>query len=219
MPFVPVPETVQVNVKGISHGSKAWENVYYVFIDGLNTATLSQGTADGIATQWDTAYTSSGLLGAMSTQWSITETVVTGLGASTDPSLSSVLANNAGTDAAQPLPGQSSLVVTTHTALRGRSFRGRTYLNGWTESQSDGNPSATALSLSGAFYGDLIAAIVSEVAGDLCVVSRYSGTHLVSLPNGTVVKRPTPRTTGLATPITAVTINQRWSTQRRREFN
>lgn len=218
MAFIPVPDAWQINIDGVNGAGHPWTNVYHIVHD--DPLTLTQAYADIVAGLFEDAYTSSGLPGLLAAGWAITSATVTDLASDTAPQFVSLEANVTGSDGGQAIPGQSSLVLSWYTALRGRSFRGRSYLNGWTEGQSDGTPSSTAISTSGAYAGDLVANMATQFGAGfgLCVVSRFSGTHLESRPGGQLIKVPTPRTTGLATPITGVNIGDTWFTQRRRRF-
>lgn len=218
MPFVPVEDTVQVNIKGDVGAGREWENVYFIFFG--NPTPLTQPVTDAIASAFDDAYTASGMLGLLAGAWNINELVATDIATETGPQFSSAGANNVGTDGGHLLAGQTALVVTHLTALRGRSFRGRTYLNGWTESQSDGTPSATAIAAGISLFTNIRAEIIAQVSvdADLAVVSRYSGFHLEGGPDGQLLKKPTPRVAGIATPITGHLVRDVWHTQRRRTF-
>lgn len=100
-----------------------------------------------------------------------------------------VTSTQVGTASGQNMPNNVALVVTHRTALRGRSFRGRTYLVGLTEDQIAGNEvtsgAFTAISAAwAAFY-----AAVSDSITKLVVISRYS--------------LGVPRSPGIATVVTS----------------
>jgi hypothetical protein len=218
MAFIPVPSTIQINLKGNSGGSSTWEMVHYV--DGIASGSMSQTLADGIAAVFATARSSSGLTGLLWTGWSLTSAVFTELSTQTGLQFTSAVANGVGTSSADPLPAQNAALINWHTALRGRSYRGRTFVPGFTETDSGGGLTSTLVTALTSYAGDLISGINSYLAGsgDLVVVSRFSGTHLESGPGGQLLRRPTPRVTGLSTPITIATVDNAWKTQRRRAF-
>ncbi len=103
----------------------------------------------------------------------------------------------------QPLPSNVAAVLSLRTGRAGRSFRGRLYLGGFTELQSDGNflPPATL---------DQLKQRLRQLIDDLntgtrqvVVVSRYSENQ--------------PRTTGLTTPVVSVVVSTlRLASQRKR---
>lgn len=102
----------------------------------------------------------------------------------------------AGVQAGDALPANVSLVVTHRTALRGRSYRGRTYLAAFGEGVNDatGVPSAaTATGINVQFTGHL-AALVGT--GLTMVVASYLHST--------------------AENVIACTVNSVWDTQRRR---
>jgi hypothetical protein len=109
-----------------------------------------------------------------------------------------------GGNTSENLPNNVALVATHRTGLVGRSFRGRTYVGGFTESQSLGNvvnPSSfTAIqSAWNGFVTDMMATI-----GTWVVISRFH--------NGA------PRTTGVSQTIISSDFRDSvWDTQRRRQ--
>jgi hypothetical protein len=103
----------------------------------------------------------------------------------------------AGAAAADALPENVALAVTLYTALRGRRNRGRMYLGGFTEGNSSGaSPNAGMLTdLTNQFNAAYITGLVGS--GVSLVVASY-------IPPGA------------ANNVTAVNIDSRWDTQRRR---
>lgn len=112
---------------------------------------------------------------------------------------------NTGAIAADPLPNSVAIVISVQTAQRGRSYRGRIYICGLVETQVSGNyidaSLATALDT---YYTQLVAYTPggSSVAYELGVLSYYSGGAVRAVP--------------IFTPATAVNIETRVDTQRRR---
>jgi hypothetical protein len=108
------------------------------------------------------------------------------------------------------LPNSVSLAVSFRTATRGRSFRGRNYVVGLTETQVTNNTVTSGVASSWqAAYAELLT--FADTPGNTWVVaSRFSG---VDAGTG----QPIPRVTGLATQITSVTVvDQIIDGQRRR---
>ncbi len=111
------------------------------------------------------------------------------------------------------MPGNVALAVKSVTGLTGRSFRGRTYIAGFTDAQVNGNEvyEGTRTSIVNVFN-----AWKTSITGDgyaPVVVSKYSG-YTVDLVK--VRKIPTPRAAGIATPIAIYTANSQLDSQRRR---
>lgn len=101
-----------------------------------------------------------------------------------------------GGDTSDPLPSSVALVVTTRTALRGRSHRGRYYQGPWGEAQNGagGRPLSTTVTQLANQWAGLLTALTGT--GVSLVVASYL---LSSAQN-----------------VTTCTIDQRWDTQRRR---
>lgn len=108
----------------------------------------------------------------------------------------------AGTNAGTVLPNNATCAISWRTALRGRSYRGRTYHIGLTQTQVTANTvgAGTLTALSTA-YAALMTA-VNTSGYQLVVASRFQD-HL-------------PLLFGVATPITAITIDGSVDSQRRR---
>lgn len=107
-----------------------------------------------------------------------------------------------GTNAGDAFPNNVTCAVKWSTGLRGRSYRGRTYHLGLCRTQADGNilQSGFITTMAG-IYAALKTAI--ESSGDtMVVVSRFHN--------------KAPRTTGIATEIIGVSIDQVLDSQRRR---
>lgn len=107
-----------------------------------------------------------------------------------------------GTGTGTPLPGNVTIAVKWTTGNRGRSARGRTYHIGLCEEQVTGNL------LDESFYTGLLTAYQSLLTA---VNTGVYSLRVVSLWSNKVA-----RTTGLAIPITAASIESTIDTQRRR---
>jgi hypothetical protein len=179
--------------------------------------TLDQSLADTVAGVFHDAWEDSGLLTILHTQWSIDEYVVTDLSTATAPQFTSVPGQQVGANGAQPLPGQVQAMIDWRTGERGRSFRGRTFFAGFTEGDSDGTPSSTAI----AGLNTWASGLIGDLSADsipLVILSKFSGTHLVSLPDGQVVKRPLARANGIGTAVVSGVAEDVWKTVRRRAY-
>jgi len=131
-----------------------------------------------------------------------------------------------GTATGDLLPKGAALVVTQRTAKSGKSFRGRVYLPGFTETNNDATGSTIAAASTAAI--NFISAIYSALgprgfSGG--VISRpaeaYVITKTTTHSNGTTTTETLSRVTaksGQVTPVTAwETRNARWEYQRRRD--
>jgi hypothetical protein len=109
-----------------------------------------------------------------------------------------------GVAAGPPMPGNVTAVISLKTGRRGRSFRGRIYHIGLTETQVEGNTLATgvAAQLQIAYQTLVFTTPTTGPAMRLAVLSYYT--------NSTV------RPEGIATPVTGTTVNNEIDSQRRR---
>lgn len=177
------------------------ENVF-----GIHNAddTLTQGIADDFADAFASALGE--ITDFISDQFEWTGITITDLrtegGPQFDSNSSFPVDGGAGT---QPLPLQTAGMISWGTARRGRAFRGRTYICGWSEAYGNGahmeSAAHTALQ---AFADALLAPGLS-----LGVISRY-----VTDPGPPKVL--VPRDPGIITDITSAVAHDLWKTQRRR---
>lgn len=107
-----------------------------------------------------------------------------------------------GKDADDGMSANVSLVQSYQTALTGRSFQGRSYFCGLTESQVTGNEVTPTLAAAlVTVQGQLMSLLVAENA--LLLVASFQSGGL-------------PRAEGIGTPVESVSVNTRVDTQRRR---
>lgn len=118
--------------------------------------------------------------------------------------------------AGQAAPGNVALAIKLVTGLTGRNRRGRLFLAGIAEDDTEGNViDPVRLTPIIQAFNDLRTEI-ADATYNWVVASFYNGTELVELPDGQIVKRPTPRATALMTPITSCTADGRFDSMRRR---
>lgn len=214
MPFIPVAYTWKIAVTGFMAG-KPWVNVYHLF----TSLGLTQAYADMVENEIEGAYSVSGLLAYESTLWSATNVQVTDLTSSSSPQFNSVIDDVVGTDNGEVLPTQVNGMLDWRTAARGRSFRGRTFLNGFTEAGSAGaSPTAGCLAAMQAFGNAMINNFTASFAAGsgLEIVSLYSGKMANPNAGGNRRTVPMPRAAGVTSLITTVSAEEVWKTQRRR---
>lgn len=195
MAFQPIADAGQAVVRGTLADGRRFMNVFGISIPGA----WNQGVADAYAESLSDAY--EGLAGGMNANTVYNDVVLTDLRTEGAPSFESTSGAWPifGTDSAQELPFQTAAVVTWRTALRGKSFTGRTYLGGFTEAFSDGRDiSATLLTAINAWA----TSILTDLPGDFGVISRRHNDE--------------ERLIGVFTPFTGFTVRPFWRTQRRR---
>lgn len=167
--------------------------------DGLNNLANAFNTAM-------VKNSSGGLLHPVADDYVVSSVVAEDVKPGTAASVEITITPVAGFLAADPLPPQCSAVLSWRTALKGRAYRGRTYLPPSTEdAQSNGNWTSGALTDFNATITHLLEVFgPSGTNGDwrLAVISRVL--------NG--VTRVTP----VATQVTSGSVDSRVRTQRRR---
>lgn len=173
MPPVVVDGTLSIRVVWTAAGSPLGQNVLNARI-GSGPA-VNQAMATTIAGHLESAHTSSGLDALQSTDVSMDLVEIRDLREPNQPLISAAI-GSPGLSAANLVPRGNSLVVTSRTALAGRSFRGRTYVPGFSDEATDASGRATqaAQDAATAFIVDFGAAMDGE-GWPLGVASLVSG--------------------------------------------
>lgn len=205
MPVNPiVADTWEVRVHFSRSDGEEMVNTFYVDDNGDDLDAAQAADVSGVVTG---AWTDN-LIPVMSDSVTMDKIVVTDLDVANgaqfifSPALAGALSDNA-------LPNQTAGVVTWRTNTRGRSFRGRTYLGGFTEAGSVGSsPSGGVLTAMTDWAADMMGGMTA-LPHEMQVVSRYE-------LNPTPPPSSIPRVTNLATDITSATVDLAWKTQRRR---
>lgn len=134
---LPAAAVYQVAVTGV-HAGEPWANVlHFSQGDDLSLADVDQLTDLGEKVR--AAYNTQ-LQPDLSEEWHLQQVAVTDING--PAGLQSIVSfSDDGAQVTDPLPSQMALTVSWRTALRGKSFRGRTFLNGWIADalDSDGN--------------------------------------------------------------------------------
>lgn len=211
MPFIPAANTAQVTFKQTMHGNVV-QNVFYVLNEtGWSPAELT--ALCDIVIAWANAEYSTPLSTDLQFQSVAARdmTVVDGAGVEVNfPALS-------GGEAASPaLPGNVALAVKFKTGFTGRNRNGRWFVAGLPEGSVNANTVTNVVrddlvASFGQLRDDLLGAGYAHV-----VASFFNGTHLVELPDGQIVKRPTGRASALLTSIETYIANVDTDSQRRR---
>lgn len=216
MAFIPVPHCWEVKLSWSLGGSSFPVNIFH--IDGTVPGTLTQGQANGIAEIFEGALESSNIQAFQHTGMNLLDVQVTDLSTSTAPQFHGTFDAYAGLDTTDPLPAQTAGMIEWTTALRGRSYRGKTFFAGFCEDGSGGGPTTALVNALDAF-GLNIRTGLSGNNIPLVIASKFSGSHLVGPDaRGRVRLVPTPRVTGIMTPVVASAAETQFKTQRRRSF-
>lgn len=207
MPFVPAPNTALVELRGLMDGQQV-ENTLYFRLGATISPSQLIDLCNNIEGWWLANYAP-----LTSNAHSLVEIVATDLTTATSASVSvSPVGGDPGEQSSGFLPMNASLAVSFRTAARGRSFRGRNYFIGLTESQVDGNQVqlGTVGAIQDAYELLLPSGGLFDEDWIWVVVSRFSGV------DGDGV--PVPRTTALTTPIISVVIVDRTIDSARRRL-
>jgi hypothetical protein len=199
MPFIPVPNTVACRLVHLFL-QQPITNTLYVNYDTQPDFTDLTTLASVLVSQWQQK-----IMPKLSTQTKLTTVSLRDL-----TTASGIVYEYSGPPlpvsggaAGPPLPSSVAVVVSLRTGLAGRSFRGRLFFGGFSETQSDGNYMLNNLpvQLKDALV-DVIDAI-NTTSRRVVVVSRYAQNQ--------------PRSTGVVTPVVSVLARTvRLATQRKR---
>jgi hypothetical protein len=199
MPFVPVADTVLLEMRMALYGQKIENTLYFRKTGGVGVSDATTLMNDMLI-WWTTL-----LSPALSRDLTLREMTTTDLSTSSGFSVTQAAPtpNPAGGQAFDGLPGNVAICVSFRTPNRGRSFRGRNYVPGLAEPDVTGNtlsPGRTNEILD-AYQG--VPFSVTGSGFEWVVVSRFSG--------------GVPRTAGIATAISSVVIVDSFvDSQRRR---
>lgn len=197
MPFIPIPNTAEVAVRCLQDG-QAVANVWHVRYQGEPTNTIMTTIASTTILAWQDL-----LRGTISSTVTLVEVSV--VDQSVFGGVAALLApasNNTGTNASPPMPNPTTISVKKNTGRAGRSFRGRIYHVGLCDNQIDANRLLpTAVTAIASAYNGFIARYVA-INCEWVVASLQTNNA--------------PRTVGLVTPITGLSVDPVVDNQRRR---
>lgn len=186
MPFIPVPNVIQANVRYTYYGQRL-ENTLYFQTDNTVTAADVSDVAVVLLQGWAAT-----VMTNRTADLFLREVYAFDLTTASGPNATATFGTGplAGSVSQAGLPGNIALAVSFRTAQRGRSFRGRIYLPGWPEPSVLGNTINNA---------DLTTA-VNGVASAIGQVVTTGRTHVVVSRYANNV----PRAVGVATPVTII---------------
>lgn len=207
MPFVPVPNTIQVNIVFEMDSQEVENTIYYEKSTGVDLTDISAFTEEL------NAYIVAELLPFLGNTIKLIRLVSILLDAADSLLYISTTGLPAtGGAAGAAAPNNVALCMSLRTANRGRSFRGRNFIAGIPKDLITEN---TVGSGSVAAYTDYYEGLIGLGGDDgwaQVVVSRFSGYTIVDGK-----KKPTPRVTGITTPVTAAyVVDPTVDSQRRR---
>lgn len=208
MPFIPIPNTAQVTVNMTSNGQKV-ANVYHVLSNVPWTTDLLNFLAVDVRSWWEgsTRIERNG-------QTCLVEvcardmTTSTGLQVCVPHGLA-----NCGLDPSDPMPGNATIAIKHGTGQSGRSRRGRSYWVGMSEDVVNGNVVDSTWLGQVVQDMDELRAAINNSQRTLVVASTHSGS---TCDVARCKKIPTPRASGITTPITGFAADANVDSQRRR---
>ncbi len=196
--FIPTPGAVRVDIKFDYDGQEV-HNVIWCHRDTEWTEEQRTALANAVKDWWS----ASGRGGSTSAMV-LNQITVTNQDSDSAPSTVLVVSPTiAGTAGSAGLPANVALVGTLRTANRGRSYRGRFYWGGMDATKQLTSSTATA-----AFIANIVTFLnalrdaITALGAVWVVVSKFHN--------------KVARVAGVATPITAVSVNNVFDSQRRR---
>lgn len=192
MAFIPVPNVAQIRLEGRIDNQQTINDLYFFQDGGFGELELANLTAN-VFSWWNTSIVTLLNEGFTSLRASARElTTQDGLAFETGSG------SSAGSVVGEAAPNNVAPAVSFRTGLAGRSFRGRNYIPGVSNTNITGNNVATD------WRDDIVAGYNLLLVGGTVlpagfiwvVVSRFSGVD--------VDGHPVPRLAGIATTITSV---------------
>lgn len=176
------------------------------------SAVFGQALANTIGAAIKGAFTSSGFGARVSSDFALATIGVRNINTANQAEFTDSGAAVAGTNASDPLPAQTCLVVTLRTANAGPSYRGRVYLPGFAEDTNDTNGACLAAASADALtFISAIQTIIDANGLTSAVLSRPRDAR--TIPARTITAKA-----GFLTPVTAAVVRDLvWDTQRRRQ--
>lgn len=198
MPYIPVPNTAQVELVMNWQGQIVQNVLHYVKASPWDITQLTE-LCQACASDWDAS-----LQALMPTTLSLIEVAAIDMSAQDAESVTySTNLPLVGTNVSPSMPNNVAVCITKRTAKRGRSFRGRIYHPGLIDAYVTGNTvNADAVSGLVSAYSQFLSQGLTGDEANLCVVSRYSNNQ--------------PRSEGVATLVTNLTCDGVVDSQRRR---
>lgn len=197
MAFIPVPNTALAEVVVVWDGQICENTLYFLGAAAWDATTLTALGGELVA-WWNTNIKS-----LVCTNTALSRVRLTSLESQSAPGIEYTTGLPiTGTGATACMPNNVSAAIAFITALRGRSYRGRNYVIGLQEGQVVGN----------LLDASVAAAYVAAYAALDTAVTANSGQHVVVSRQLNNV----PRVTGVATIVTAYSMERVIDSQRRR---
>lgn len=197
MPYIRLPLGIRVAMEFNIDG-QAVLNIYHVTTEDPITSVKLTTIAQLFADWW-----LNDLAGRISSDLSLAQVTAHNLNVANGEKITlPVIPNEPGASTSPALPNNCALVVSHKTAQTGRSFQGRTYVAGITESSVTG-------SYIGVAEAGLMVGVFLALDADLLAESAQ-------LVVASFVSLGEPRAEGIATPVDSFAVSLRMDSQRRR---
>lgn len=198
MPFVPVPNTAQANIRYQLDGERIENTLHFTKGSGWAAGDLAL-LADGLADRWGAF-----VMPQLSVDCLLREVYVVDLTTATSGTATqAVIPNIPGGNGGESMPNNVAYCVSLRSTNRGRAFRGRIYIPGIPQGVVENSRVTLA-------WQNAIVAAVESVRGGM-LGDGYTMTIASKFSNGL------PRPVGLPTPVIAVTaVDNVLDSQRRR---
>lgn len=192
MAFIPVPNTAQIRLEGRLDNQQTINDLYFFQDGGFTELELANLTAN-VFSWWNTS-----IVTLLNEGFSSLRASARDLTSPTGLSFETALGAAAGSVTGEAAPNNVAPAVSFRTGLAGRSFRGRNYVPGISNSDVVGN------NIDAGWRDDILTGYSLLLPGGTVlpagfiwvVVSRFSGVD--------VDGAPVPRLEGIVTTITAV---------------
>ena len=199
MAFIPASDVIEAELRFLAHGNVMENTLYFLASTTFSTADMN-ALAEDLNSWWVT-----NMKPLTGSYVQFLGTKVTDLTSIAAPAFEVPVSGTVvGDDTGDPIAQQVALCLSLLTDARGRSYRGRNYVGGFTESAMTGGMwgGTHATNVRGAY--ELITVVADTNDMVWSVLSRY---HL-----------GVPRSAGVATPITNIRANLIPAIQRKRRI-
>lgn len=144
MPALVIDNTAQIRLIWQYQNLDVAVNVYHG-IKQDPIGSIDQADATKLAQELATQFGLSTLKANLNTSWKLATVGVRDLNSANNPEYLAAVAGSSGTYASEILPLNVAMCVTLRTGKAGTSYRGRSYISGWTEGSSTGGNATAAV--------------------------------------------------------------------------
>lgn len=174
MPALVIDNTAQIRLIWQLNNVDVAVNVYHgIKQDPLGS--IDQADATALATNLATQFNASTFKANLNNQWKLATVGVRDLNSPNNPEYLAAVAGAAGSYATEILPLNVCMCVTLRTGKAGTSYRGRTYLSGWTEGSSAAGNATAGVQAQAEDWVTRVKTAMDQAGFTLAVASRKLG--------------------------------------------